>query len=52
MAKTLKSTTIKEELRQVQQEVDRWPSWMKTNEIKETMRQSIGKDSATQKLSK
>lgn len=44
-----KSEAMKETLRQVKQEVDSWPSWMKTNEIKETTRQS---SDSPQKLSK
>lgn len=44
-----KSEAMKETLRQVKQEVDRWPSWMKTNEVKETTRQS---SDSPQKLSK
>jgi hypothetical protein len=45
-----KSEAIKEALKQVQREVDRWPSWLKTNEIKETSRQS--ESSSVRKLSK
>lgn len=45
-----KSEAIKEALKQVQREVDRWPSWLKTNETKETSRQS--EPSSVQKLSK
>lgn len=45
-----KSEGIKEALKQVQKEVDRWPSWLRTNEIKETTRQSDKPSS--QKLSK
>jgi hypothetical protein len=45
-----KSEGIKEALKQVEREVDRWPSWLKTNETKETTRQS--EQSSGQKLSK
>lgn len=45
-----KSEAIKEALKQVQREVDRWPSWLKTNETKETSRQS--ESSSVRKLSK
>jgi hypothetical protein len=44
-----KSDAMKETLKQVKQEVDRWPSWMKTSEVKETSRQS---SDPQQKLSK
>ncbi len=41
MSKSSKTGSIKEGLEQVRQEVDKWPSWMKTNETKETIRQSV-----------
>lgn len=41
MSKTSKAGSLKEGLEQVRQEVDKWPSWMKTNETKETIRQSV-----------
>jgi len=41
MSKSSKTGSLKEGLEQVRQEVDKWPSWMKTNETKETIRQSV-----------
>lgn len=48
MGKTPKSGSIKEGLEQVREEVDGWPSWMKTNEVVETVRQSTGQSVRSQ----
>lgn len=50
MSKTPKPGSIKEGLEQVQEEVDRWPSWMKTNETVETTRQSTGQSLSSQNM--
>lgn len=51
MSKTSKSGSIKEGLEQVRKEVDHWPSWMKTNEAVETIRQTTGKNLSSQNMS-
>lgn len=39
MNSSSKKGALKEGLEQVRQEVDSWPSWMRTNETNETIRQ-------------